>query len=158
MPGFEINVKNTTYTLISSHRFDIQNQQDIIEEIARVYGYNNFKSNIPTNYIKTLNTNLNTSDILSESLSSRGYNEIISYTMLPKNSQNQMHNNSEIIRILNPISEDKSDLRASMVFNMLQIYKYNKADKQLVYGFMSQVKYILIIEVKKLLRPMYLLG
>ena len=43
---FEIKVKNTTYTLISpSHRFDIRNQQDIIEEIARVHGYNNFKSN-----------------------------------------------------------------------------------------------------------------
>ncbi|GIS46428.1 MAG: hypothetical protein Ct9H90mP18_07600 [Gammaproteobacteria bacterium] len=41
--GFEIKVKNTTYTLISpSHRFDIRNQQDIIEEIPRVYGYKNF--------------------------------------------------------------------------------------------------------------------
>ena len=126
--GFDIKVKNTKYTLISpSYRFDIQNEQDIIEEIARVYGYNNFKSNIPANYIKTLDSKLNISDTLSESLSSRGYNEIISYTMLPRNSQDQIHDNSEIIRILNPISEDKSDLRASMVCSMLQTYKYNKS-------------------------------
>ena len=126
--GFDIKVKNTKYTLISrSYRLDIQNEQDIIEEIARVYGYNNFKSNIPANYIKTLDGKLNISDTLSESLSSRGYNEIISYTMLPRNSQDQIHDNSEIIRILNPISEDKSDLRASMVCSMLQTYKYNKS-------------------------------
>ena len=157
--GFEIKVKNTTYTLISpSHRFDIQNQQDIIEEIARVYGYNNFKSNIPTNYIKTLNSNLNTSDILSESLSSRGYNEIISYTMLPKNSQNQIHNNSEIIRILNPISEDKSDLRASMVFNMLQIYKYNKSRQATSLRFYESGKIYSYNRGKKIIETNVLAG
>ena len=157
--GFEIKVKNTTYTLISpSHRFDILNQQDIIEEIARVYGYNNFKSNIPTNYIKTFNNNLNTSDILSESLSSRGYNEIISYTMLPKNSQNQIHNNSEIIRILNPISEDKSDLRASMVFNMLQIYKYNKSRQATSLRFYESGKIYSYNRGKKIIETNVLAG
>ena len=157
--GFEIKVKNTAYTLISpSHRFDIRNQQDIIEEIARVYGYNNFKSNIPTNYIKTLDSNLNTSDILSESLSSRGYNEIISYTMLPKNSQNQLHNNSEIIRILNPISEDKSDLRASMVFNMLQIYKYNKSRQATSLRFYESGKIYSYNRGKKIIETNVLAG
>ena len=157
--GFEIKVKNTTYTLISpSHRFDILNQQDIIEEIARVYGYNNFKSNIPTNYIKTFNNNLNTSDILSESLSSRGYNEIISYTMLPKNSQNQIYNSSEIIRILNPISEDKSDLRASMVFNMLQIYKYNKSRQATSLRFYESGKIYSYNRGKKIIETNVLAG
>ena len=123
-----------------------------------MYGYNNFKSNIPTNYIKTLNSNLNTSDILSESLSSRGYNEIISYTMLPKNSQNQIHNNSEIIRILNPISEDKSDLRASMVLNMLQIYKYNKSRQATSLRFYESGKIYSYNRGKKIIETNVLAG
>ena len=76
--------------------------------------------------------------------------------MLPRNSQDQIHDNSEIIRILNPISEDKSDLRASMVCSMLRHINIIKADRQPVYDFMNQEKYILITKVEKLQKLIYL--
>ena len=126
--GFSIDFRQDKFMLKTpSHRFDIDNKQDILEEIARVYGYDNFSAVIPSNYIRKLNNNINIPDVLSQLLSHRGYNEIISFTMLPKGSQKLIHKDNEIIKIVNPISEDKAELRASMITSMLQTYKYNQS-------------------------------
>ena len=124
--GFNpISYKDKIHLTIPSYRFDIKIEQDLVEEIARVYGYNNFKPIIPDNIFKTNDRAFIFLENIINRLVSRGFNEIISFSFLPKNSQLSTNKSSDIINIKNPISEDKSELRASMVHSMIRAYKYN---------------------------------
>ena len=108
--GFNpVMVKNKLKVSVPSHRFDISIPEDIIEEVARVYGYNNFSeiplppTNLSTNGIPRNNIN-----IFLDLLSSRGYLEVITFSFLPKDSQELFLSSKSKIDVLNPISEDKS--------------------------------------------------
>ena len=109
-----------------SHRFDISIAEDIIEEVARVYVYNNFTEIPlpPTTLSKSRISKNNTSKYL-ELLSSQGYNEVITYSFLPKDSQKLFMSNKSKIEVLNPISEDKSEMRVNMINGLLKTAKYN---------------------------------
>ena len=125
--GFNpIIVKNKLKVSVPSHRFDISIAEDIIEEVARVYGYNNFTEIPlpPTTLSKSRISKNNTSKYL-ELLSSQGYHEVITYSFLPKDSQKLFMSNKSKIEVLNPISEDKSEMRVNMINGLLKTAKYN---------------------------------
>ena len=125
--GFNpIIVKNKLKVSVPSHRFDISIAEDIIEEVARVYGYNNFTEIPlpPTTLSKSRISKNNTSKYL-ELLSSQGYHEVITYSFLPKDSQKLFMSNTSKIEVLNPISEDKSEMRVNMINGLLKTAKYN---------------------------------
>jgi len=117
--------KNIITVIVPSYRFDIENEYDLIEELARVVGYNYFK---PATLPVTTLTNIGNNDFLEKYLSYfivRGYHETVSFSFLPKNSQNSFIQSSDIITIKNPISEDKSELRTSLIHSLIKTYKYN---------------------------------
>jgi phenylalanyl-tRNA synthetase beta chain len=125
--GFNpIIVKNKLKVSVPSHRFDISIAEDIVEEVARVYGYNNFTEIPlpPTTLSKSKISKNNTSKYL-ELLSSQGYHEVITYSFLPKDSQKLFMSNTSKIEVLNPISEDKSEMRVNMINGLLKTAKYN---------------------------------
>ena len=111
---------------VPSYRFDIAIAQDLVEEVARIYGYNNL-SGIA---LPLMNSSTNTKDKKSidhclDLLSSRGYNELITFSFLPKESQNSYYSENLKIDVLNPISEDKSEMRVTMMHGLLKTAKYN---------------------------------
>ena len=117
--------KNFITVIVPSYRFDIENEYDLIEELARVIGYNYFK---PITLPVTTSINIGNIDFLEKYLSFfivRGYHETVSFSFLPKNSQNSFIKSSNIITIKNPISEDKSELRTSLIHSLIKTYKYN---------------------------------
>jgi phenylalanyl-tRNA synthetase beta chain len=61
----------------------------------------------------------------------RGYNEVISFSFIPKGDQENHVSKSKIISIMNPISEDKAELRGSMVNSILNTCNYNFSRKNL---------------------------
>ena len=111
---------------IPSHRFDISIAADLVEEVARVYGYDNFSekrlplasTSMHAPSTKSINSTL-------DLFSSRGYSEIISFSFLPRHSQKIYATKKEIIDVLNPISEDKSEMRTTMMCGLLKTAKYN---------------------------------
>ena len=116
---------NIITVIVPSYRFDIENGYDLIEELARVVGYNYFK---PTALPVTTSANIGNNNFLEKYSSyfiSRGYHETVSFSFLPKNSQNNFIQPSKIIAIKNPISEDKSELRTSLIHSLIKTYKYN---------------------------------
>ncbi len=119
--------KNELIIETPSHRFDIENDHDLIEEFARIIGYENFKLkqlpyNNNRNNLKNKDTSLSKIII---SLLSRGYHETKSYSFLPKFYQKKFISQSLIVNIRNPISEDKAELRASLIPSLVRTYKYN---------------------------------
>ena len=130
--GFNPEKKKTGLKVtVPSHRFDITIPEDLVEEVARVYGYNNFTS---TSIFNSLNNIRNISDKTNEYsdlLVARGYNEVISFSFIPKGDQGSHILKSKIISLMNPISEDKAELRGSMINSILNTCSYNFSRKNL---------------------------
>ena len=116
--------------IIPSYRVDVTREVDVIEEILRIYGFNNIK--IPLKLNSSIITNLNIDshrykNLISELLSSNGYYEIMNNS-LTKESYNNLikeFNSNNDINIINPLSNDLSVLRRSAVFSGLETIKYN---------------------------------
>jgi phenylalanyl-tRNA synthetase beta chain len=115
---------------IPSYRVDVQREIDIIEEILRVYGYNNI--NFTTKLNATISNSSRTEDykvqnIVSEQLVSQGFNEIMAnslttpeYVKLSEKLKEEFN-----VMILNPLSNDLSAMRQSLLFSGLEAVSYN---------------------------------
>ncbi|MBH44173.1 MAG: phenylalanine--tRNA ligase subunit beta [Gammaproteobacteria bacterium] len=107
------------------YRFDISNEYDLFEEVARVIGYQNFDSLSLPPFVNSSGVKNKHEDRFSSLFVTRGYREVINYTFLPKFYQEHFNKKDSIISIDNPISEDKCDMRISMIPGLIKSYKYN---------------------------------
>ncbi len=114
---------------IPSYRVDVQREADIIEEILRVYGYNNIKFSHKLNSSISFNNNkdIYLENIIANQLSSLGFNETMAnsltkedYISLSKNLKTEFN-----VSILNPLSNDLKVLRQSLLFSGLESISYN---------------------------------
>ena len=115
---------------VPSYRVDVQREADIAEEILRVYGYNNVKTSDKVNTSISYFDNYDASSIenlISNQLIAQGFFETMansltkpSYTDLSENL-NAAYN----VKILNPLSNDLSVMRQSMLFSGLEAVSYN---------------------------------
>ncbi|MFT4516952.1 MAG: phenylalanyl-tRNA synthetase beta chain [Gammaproteobacteria bacterium] len=130
--GFNPEKKKTRLKItVPSHRFDIAIPEDLVEEVARVYGYNNFTPTLSSNSINNIRNTSDKTNDYSDSLVARGYNEVISFSFIPKGDQDNHILRSKIISLMNPISEDKAELRGSMINSILNTCSYNFSRKNL---------------------------
>ena len=116
---------------VPSHRFDIAIPEDLVEEVARMYGYNNFTPTLSSNSINNIGNTSDKTNDYSDSLVARGYNEVISFSFIPKGDQDNHILRPKIISLMNPISEDKAELRGSMINSILNTCSYNFSRKNL---------------------------
>jgi len=130
--GFNPEKKKTGLKVtVPSHRFDITIPEDLVEEVARVYGYNNFTSTSISNSLNNIRNISDKTNEYSDLLVARGYNEVISFSFIPKGDQGNHILKSKIISLMNPISEDKAELRGSMINSILNTCSYNFSRKNL---------------------------
>lgn len=97
---------------------DITSPIDVIEEIARLYGYENIPLN-KADSIDSLPLNTNISNMAKSVLVGYGFNEIWTSSLIPKDSS------ANNIRVLNPISQDHEVLRESLIPGLIEVFKYN---------------------------------
>jgi len=134
LASLEIKVKNVTETglglVIPSYRVDVQRQVDVIEEILRVYGYNNIS------FHEKLNASIapiskyedyKLQDTIGDLLAARGFYEIMTNSLTSPDYVDLIDalKTKESVNILNPLSADLSVLRQSMLFNGLETISYN---------------------------------
>jgi phenylalanyl-tRNA synthetase beta chain len=114
---------------IPSYRTDVQREADIIEEILRVYGYNNIEFSHKLNTSISFDTNNNTKieNIIANQLVALGFNETMAnsltkpeYTLLSDSISEEVE-----VAMLNPLSKDLKVLRQSMLFSGLESIAYN---------------------------------
>ncbi|MFY7810695.1 MAG: phenylalanine--tRNA ligase subunit beta [Flavobacterium sp.] len=134
LAALEIKVNSITETglglQIPSYRVDVQREIDVIEEILRVYGYNNI--DIPIKINAAMSQSNKTSDykiqnIIANQLVAQGFNEIMcnSLTSLSYFTENENFQESRNVKILNPLSNDLGVLKQSMLFSGLESLSYN---------------------------------
>ena len=115
---------------IPAYRVDVQREVDVIEEILRVYGYNNI------NFSKKLNATIANSsrtedykvqNIIANLLNSLGFHEMManSLTMPEYIKLSELLKDENNVTILNPLSNDLSVMRQSMLFSGLEAISYN---------------------------------
>jgi phenylalanyl-tRNA synthetase beta chain len=114
---------------IPSYRTDVQREADIIEEILRVYGYNNIEFSHKLNTSISFDSNKETKieNVIANQLSSLGFNETMANS-LTKASYTELSEgiNAEAnVAMLNPLSNDLGVLRQSLLFSGLESVSYN---------------------------------
>jgi phenylalanyl-tRNA synthetase beta chain len=114
---------------IPSYRTDVQREADIIEEILRVYGYNNIEYSYKLNTSISFDSNTETKveNITANQLTALGFNETMANSLTKPEyvKLSEKINEEANVKILNPLSNDLSVLRLSMLFSGLESVSYN---------------------------------
>lgn len=110
-----------------SWRHDISIEQDLVEEIARVYGYDNLPSKMPaaTNGMPRLAESVRDKNRLRSQLVDLGLNEVITYSFVNPALHNRFHSTEQVMDLANPITADMVRMRQSMVPGLTQAASYN---------------------------------
>ena len=139
--NFKVSVKSNLFTVtVPTRRLDISIPEDLIEEVSRVYGVDNIKSTLPVfESIPSLHDNkLRT---VRNIMVSNGLNEVITYSLINEKDVFKFTNDEfGIIKVLDPLTEDRTVLRHSIISSLIDVFKYNKA---------RNIKDLSIFEVSK---------
>lgn len=120
--------KSMSYTVIPpSYRFDIEIEEDLIEEVIRVVGYESLPLRAPMGRISMLpNTELKLSrNKLRHKVSALGYQEVVSYAFTPEKWEKDLTENTDPVRLLNPIASHLSVMRSSLFGSLISVLKHN---------------------------------
>ncbi|TBR44753.1 phenylalanine--tRNA ligase subunit beta [Marinomonas agarivorans] len=129
-----IEVTELEWTVESpSHRFDIEIEEDLIEEVARIYGYNNIPSNMPAAAINfTASPEAKTPiQAIRSTLVAQGYQEAITYSFIDSVISKQFFPDIEPIALSNPISAEMGVMRPSLLPGLVKAYLHNQNRQQL---------------------------
>ena len=128
---FEYTLKDKKFTVtIPRRRLDIEeNVNDIAEEIGRLYGYHNLKNTLPILPIKEgkYESSIKFRKNISKRLRSLSLNEVRTYSLVDKKTADLFNKDKNLVLIPNPMSQDKSALRKSLIPSLIDAVKYNKS-------------------------------
>ena len=115
---------------IPAYRVDVQREIDVIEEILRVYGYNNIKFSKKVNATVSnspRNEDYKIQNVIATQLNSQGFNEMManSLTTATYAALSEELNASHNVTMLNPLSADLATMRQSLLFSGLEAVSYN---------------------------------
>lgn len=147
LASLEIRVNNVTETgmglTIPSYRVDVQRESDVIEEILRVYGYNNIKFGEKLS-LSVANSSkfedYKIQNLIAGQLVGQGFFETMSNSLTTSqyNQLSEEVKDEYQVKMLNPLSQDLSVLRQSMLFSGLEAISYNinrKRDSLKIFEF-----------------------
>ncbi|QRN41726.1 MAG: phenylalanine--tRNA ligase subunit beta [Neisseriaceae bacterium] len=115
-----------------SFRFDINIEVDIIEEIARLYGYENIKPKVTSGkllMLKQADCCLNKEQIFDK-ISHLGYQEVVNYSFVDETWEIDFANNTTPIRIINPIASQMNVMRSTLIGSLINNLIANLNRKQ----------------------------
>ncbi|MEM9102799.1 MAG: phenylalanine--tRNA ligase subunit beta [Pseudomonadota bacterium] len=126
--GMQVHANELGWTVgVPSYRFDISLEEDLIEELVRIYGYNNLPVKTPHADMllkPKVETRLSKKG-LSEILVNLGYQEAITYSFVEQAFQERINPGIEAIPLLNPISNDLGVMRTSLLPGLIKAASYN---------------------------------
>mgnify|MGYP004578666149 FL=1 len=129
--AFETEVNGDKITVsVPKRRIDISIEEDLIEEVGRIYGVNNIEGKLPSLPLKQGSYNKTLRNIRNKMID-LGLNETLSYILVnDKEATKYTTDNVETVKLLDPMTEERNTLRYSMIPSLVKIYGYNKARSQ----------------------------
>lgn len=142
--GFKVKTKTGNLIVeVPSHRLDVSQDVDLIEEIARVAGYENTpKTQAPLIPQITTDDTRGLVSLIKNTLTGLGLNEVITYSLIDKDLLKGVKAEKDFspIEILNPLSKEQAVLRPTLIPSLARCVAYNLNQKQ---------DYINIFEIAK---------
>ena len=110
---------------VPTWRLDVEREIDLIEEVARVHGYNKFSNTLPSfSGAVVENSRAQKQTKLRSSLLALGYNEAVSFSFI-SHADAEAFSSTPVVELENPLSEEASLMRSSLVPGMLNMLAYN---------------------------------
>lgn len=130
--GFEIKEKGKLiYVKPPLYRMDIEIEEDLIEELGRINGYDKIQSSFPQSILFSpeRNENIFWEGRIEDSLVSAGLTETYTYSFISeKDKEVFSYRNQDLIELENPLSVDYKYMRPSLIPNLLKVVQKNQAD------------------------------
>ncbi|KGQ71273.1 phenylalanine--tRNA ligase [Chelonobacter oris] len=131
--GFTVRFHSDEWTVTpTSWRFDIEIEEDLIEEIARIYGYNRIPNCAPLAHL-TMRSH-HEADVeqarIKTALVDRDYQEAITYSFVDPKIQSLLYPQQPALILPNPISAEMSAMRLSLIPGLLSALIYNQNRQQ----------------------------
>jgi len=124
-PRPEPGEENDFTVRIPSWRLDVEREIDLIEEIARLHGYDKFPNTLPAFVGSVVDTpDARKDEKLRTSLLALGFNEAVSLTFI-SHQDAEKFSDAPVVELANPQSEEASVMRTSLVPGMLNMLAYN---------------------------------
>lgn len=131
--GCQVTALDIGWQIIApSYRFDMQIEVDLIEEVARIYGYNNLPNThvaMPLS-LKPLPESEQDMQMLRQAMLQRGFHEVITYSFVEEQALIDLSPEIPYVLLKNPISEDMKAMRTSLFPGLLQTLSYNQKRQQ----------------------------
>ena len=110
-----------------SYRFDIEIEEDLIEEVARLYGFENIPANPPVAEQRMQGTNEARRGIhkLRHAIAARGYQEVLNFGFIDADTEEKLAGNTNPIKVLNPIASQLSVMRSNLIGGLVQNLRQN---------------------------------
>lgn len=137
LASLDIQVRSVTESglglIIPFYRIDVQREVDVIEEILRVYGYNNVEVKEKWNTsvaTSSLQEGHRLQDMAGEMLAAKGFYETLTNSLTNPAYQELLGSTDNTVHILNPLSKELSAMRQHMLFSGLEAIAYNQNRQQ----------------------------
>jgi phenylalanyl-tRNA synthetase beta chain len=137
--GFELTEAEGLITVNPpSWRFDLEIEEDLIEEVARMVGYTQLPTTPPLAPItaKIRKEDLRGPFAVRRSLAALGYQETINFSFVEERWEHELAGNPTPLKLLNPIASQMSEMRSSLLGSLLSVVKFNvdrKASRERVF-------------------------
>ena len=126
--GFHYECHEGTFEVSPpSYRFDIAREEDLIEEIARLHGYDNIPAIAPIADLRMLPDpeGLSVRQVFQDTLVANDYQEVVTYSFVDETWERDLLGNPNPIRLKNPIASNLSVMRSAIWGGLLDVLGYN---------------------------------
>lgn len=132
--GFEFNLNEAGDIVVAvpDYRNDIEMEVDLIEEVARLYGYDNIETSLPRGEVTRGSKKFHQrmEDLVKQNFTGSGLTEVITYSFIsPKAFDKCMISQDsqlrQVVKVYNPLSEEQSVMRTSIISNLLEVTAKN---------------------------------
>jgi phenylalanyl-tRNA synthetase beta chain len=121
-----------------SYRFDIEIEEDLIEEVARIYGFEKIPARPPiaANEMRATNETRRSIHTLRHALAARDYAETVNFSFVDESWERDFAGNAAPVRVLNPIASQMSVMRTTLFGSLINVLRHNlnrRADRVRVF-------------------------
>lgn len=116
---------------VPAYRVDVQRAPDVVEDVLRIYGYNNVEIPSAVKSSLTIKGNVDAAykleNLVSEQLVGCGFNEILNNSLTREAYYDGLHTykSENLVRLMNPLSSDLNVMRQSLLFGGLEVVRHN---------------------------------
>src|SRR5699024_8928336 len=131
--NFSHTFQDDTFTVTPpAYRFDLEIEEDLIEEVARIYGFERIPAEPPRALANmlVLPESKRDSHSLRHRMAALDYQEVINFSFVRDNWEADTTRNQDPIRLLNPIASQLAVMRSSLIAGLLDNIQYNAHHRQ----------------------------